>query len=422
MDILTKLSRQPGQQSQSVGDEGGQTDWDVVLLVTVVALLGIGVVMVYSASAVIASQRMGGHEALLTGQIRNIAIGTVALLIGIQLDYRWYRRLVYPILGVSLFFLGLVAIPGLGTMEHGARRWLDLGIIGFQPAELAKLTAVMFLAYSVSKKGDKMGSFTIGFIPHLLIIGLMVGLLMLQPDFGTAVLLVALMMILLFVSGAKLSYLFLVTIAGSIVAYFAISGSEYRMRRILAFLDPWSHRQDIGYQISESLIAIGSAGLSGVGLGEGAGKLGYVPELWNDFIGTIIAEELGIAGTIVVVGLFLVILWRGYRIAFRASDAFGMYLAFGLTSLVALQGMANFFVVSGMLPTKGLTLPFVSFGGTSVIIGMFAVGILLNISRNEPDWWELRREEREAQKKRKRWKKKRENILKRRDDLDPPGT
>ncbi len=422
MDVLSKLTRDHSTDAAGdVGTEAGP-DWDLGLLISVFLLLGLGVVMVYSASAVIASQRMTGHDVLLFGQVENILIGTVALLVGLQIDYRWYRRLVYPILGVSTLFLILVTIPGIGRMEHGARRWIDLAGFGFQPAEMAKLTAVMFLAYSISKKGKRMGSFTIGFIPHLLIIGGLVGLLMLQPDFGTSVMLVALMMILLFVSGAKLSYLFLVSLAGSVVAYFAISGSEYRVRRILAFLDPWSHRQDIGYQISESLIAIGSAGLSGVGLGEGAGKLGYVPELWNDFIGTIVAEELGLAGIVVVVGLFLFILWRGYRIAFDSVDAFGLYLAFGITSMFGLQAMANLFVVTGMLPTKGLTLPFVSFGGTSIIVGMFAVGILLNISRREPDWWEVRRDEREARKKQKQWKKKRKRILKRRDDLQPPST
>ncbi len=419
MDILTKLSRRTPDDPSSIND-GSTQKWDVPLVAAMFALLALGVVMVYSASAVIASQRMTGHQALLTGQVENILVGTLALLVAVQIDYRWYRRLVYPILGVTVLFLVLVTVPGLGVMQHGAKRWLDLQLFGFQPAEVAKLTAVIFLAYSISKKGKRMGSFTIGFIPHLLIIGGMVGLLMMQPDFGTSVMLVALMMILLFVSGAKLSYLFLVSAAGSVVAYFAISGSEYRMQRILAFLDPWSHRQDIGYQISESLIAIGSAGLSGVGLGEGAGKLGYVPELWNDFIGTIIAEELGIAGVVVVVALFGVLLWRGYRIAFRADDSFGMYLAFGITSLFALQAMSNLFVVTGMLPTKGLTLPFVSFGGTSILVGMFAVGILVNISRNEPDWWELRREKREAEKKRRRWQKKKKKILRRRDDLQPP--
>ena len=415
-DVLSNLTQRSKWSDGGIDQQEGP-NWDLGLMVAVFILVSLGVVMLYSASSVMAAQRMGEHHILLTRQLQNIGIGVMAMLVALQLDYRWYRRLVYPILGGTVLLLALVLVPGVGITEHGATRWLNLGLLRFQPAELAKLTAVMFLAYSVSKKGKRMGSFTIGFLPHLLIIGILVALLMKQPDFGTSVMLITMMLVLLFVSGAKLSYLFLVTLGGSVVGYFAISGSEYRMQRIMAFLDPWSHRQDIGYQISESLIAIGSAGLSGRGLGEGAGKLGYVPELWNDFIGTIIAEELGIAGVIVVVALFLFILWRGFRIAFRATDGFGMYLAFGITAMFAIQAIANLFVVVGMLPTKGLTLPFVSFGGTSIIVGLFAVGVLLNISRNEPDWWEMRREKREAEKEQKRWERKRKRILRRREDL-----
>ena len=415
-DVLSNLTQRSKWSDGGIDQREGP-NWDLGLMVAVFILVSLGVVMLYSASSVMAAQRMGEHHILLTRQLQNIGIGVMAMLVALQLDYRWYRRLIYPILGGTVLLLALVLVPGVGITEHGATRWLNLGLLRFQPAELAKLTAVMFLAYSVSKKGKRMGSFTIGFLPHLLIIGILVGLLMKQPDFGTSVMLITMMLVLLFVSGAKLSYLFLVTLGGSVVGYFAISGSEYRMQRIMAFLDPWSHRQDIGYQISESLIAIGSAGLSGRGLGEGAGKLGYVPELWNDFIGTIIAEELGIAGVIVVVALFLFILWRGFRIAFRATDGFGMYLAFGITAMFAIQAIANLFVVVGMLPTKGLTLPFVSFGGTSIIVGLFAVGVLLNISRNEPDWWEMRREKREAEKEQKRWERKRKRILRRREDL-----
>lgn len=414
-DILSNLTRNSRPTKLPEDDTGPQ--WDLGLLVAVFALVGLGLVMLYSASAVMASQRMANPHVLLVGQTEKVVIGVALMLAALQIDYRWYQRLVYPILGVTFITLILVIIPEIGSVHNGARRWLTVAGFGFQPAELAKLTAVMFLAYSIGKKGKRMGSFTIGFLPHLFMIGLMVGLLMLQPDFGTSVMLIGIMMLLLFVSGAKLSYLFLMTIGGSLAAYFAISGSEYRMRRILAFLDPWSHRQDIGYQISESLIAIGSGGLSGRGLGEGAGKLGYVPELWNDFIATIIAEELGILGVVVVIALFLVILWRGYRIAFQATDAFGMYLAFGITSMFTMQAMMNLFVVTGMLPTKGLTLPFVSFGGTSMIVALVSVGILLNISRNEPDRWEMRKEARMAEREKKRWDKKRQRILKRRDDL-----
>jgi cell division protein FtsW len=204
---------------------------------------------------------------------------------------------------------------------------------------------------------------------------------------------------------------------GVLGAYIAVSSSEYRMDRIRAFLDPWSYRQGIGYQISESLIAIGSGGLEGRGLGNGTGKLGYVPELWNDFIGTIVAEELGILGVIVLVGLFGVFLWRGFKIAMNANDKFGAYLAFGITTMFGMQATANLCVVTGLLPTKGLTLPFVSFGGSSLIMAMFATGILLNISRGAPDMWEIHRVEREAERDARRWDKRRDKILRRREDL-----
>ncbi|RDV39342.1 putative lipid II flippase FtsW [Bradymonadaceae bacterium TMQ3] len=416
-DLLSHLTRQKSRGASGSLAADGERRWDIWLLFFVGALVTYGLVMLYSASAVMASQRMAAHNVLLWSQTQKIVLGVGLLIFALQFDYRWYKRLVYPILLGTVLLLILVTIPGIGVVQNGARRWFSLGGLSFQPAEVAKLTAVIFMAYSVSKKAKRMGSFTIGFLPHLVIIGLMVGLLMLQPDFGSSVILISMMMLLLFVSGARFSYLLVMTLCGAGLAYVAISNSEYRMKRILAFLDPWSHRQDIGYQISESLIAIGASGLSGRGLGNGAGKLGYVPELWNDFIGTIIAEELGFVGVVVLLSLFIGMLWRGYRVAFNAVDAFGMYLAFGITSLFALQGMANLFVVTGMLPTKGLTLPFVSFGGTSMIISLFAIGIVLNISRNDEDTWEEERDHRAARREERRWERKRRNILKRRDDL-----
>lgn len=414
-DLLSALADKAQRGDEEVAGRGGP--WDVGLLVTVCLLVGLGLVMLYSASAVMASERMGHHFVLVKSQLQKLALGSVLMVIGLKLDYRWYRRMIYPILGGSILMLMLVAIPGIGTVQNGARRWFSVFGFSFQPAEVAKIAAVMFLSYSVSKKGDKMGSFAVGFVPHLMMIGGMVGLLMLQPDFGSSVILLSMMMIMLFVSGARMTYLLGFGFLGILGAAYAIMGREYRMKRVLAFLDPWSYRDNIGYQISESLIAIGSGGVAGKGLGQGTGKLGYVPELWNDFIGTIVAEELGLVGVVVLVGLFLSLLWRGFRIASRCVDPFGKYLAFGLTAMFGLQATANLGVVTGLLPTKGLTLPFVSFGGTSLIIGLFATGVLLNISRNAPDSWELGREARDARSRDARWQKKRTRILSRRDDL-----
>jgi cell division protein FtsW len=415
VDVLASLAQQvTGRAQREQAEERG---WDMWLLLTVFVLIGFGLVMLYSASAVMASQRMAHHFHLVSNQLQKIVIGMALMVVALKVDYRWYQRLIYPIFGGTLAMLVMVLIPGIGTVQNGAQRWFSLAGFSFQPAEVAKIVAVMYLAYSVSKKGEKMTSFTVGFIPHLFMIGLMVALLMKQPDFGSSVILLSMMMIMIFVSGARTFYLGMFAGLGVLGAYIAVSSSEYRMDRIRAFLDPWSYRQGIGYQISESLIAIGSGGLEGRGLGNGTGKLGYVPELWNDFIGTIVAEELGILGVIVLVGLFGVFLWRGFKIAMNANDKFGAYLAFGITTMFGMQATANLCVVTGLLPTKGLTLPFVSFGGSSLIMAMFATGILLNISRGAPDMWEIHRVEREAERDARRWDKRRDKILRRREDL-----
>lgn len=411
-DVLSSITAETRTRLERLGQP-----WDWVLLAVVMTLVGFGIVMLYSASAVMAAQKLGDHLYLVKSQLMKVVMGLGLLVVAMNFDYRWYKRLIYPILGVSAVMLALVMVPGVGSSQNGAQRWFSIAGLSFQPAEVVKLVVVMFLAYSVSKKGEKMGRFVVGFVPHLMVVGLMVGLLMLQPDFGSSVILITMMGIMLFVSGAKISYLFIFAMLGCVGAYYAVTGSEYRMKRILAFLDPWSYRTDIGYQISESLISIGSGGLSGVGLGNGHGKLGYVPELWNDFIGTIVAEELGLMGIALLAILFGAFIWRGLKIAFRCDDEFGKYLAFGITVLFAFQGAANLFVVTGLAPTKGLTLPFVSFGGSSMLMALFSTGVLLNISKNEPDRWEAEREDRERRKHEKKWDRKRKNILRRRKDL-----
>jgi cell division protein FtsW len=409
----------------SVTDDGTEAgvdtetskQWDRVLLATVCALIGYGLVMLYSSSAVVSADQFDNQFHHLVSQVWKVGLGLVVMTGTAAIHYRWYRRLVYWILAATVLLLAVVLIPGVGVVQNGARRWISMGGLTLQPAEIAKVVVVIFLAYSISKKGEKMTKFTIGFIPHLLIVGLMVGLLLMQPDFGSSVILVTMMGIMLFVSGARLLYLSGFGILGLVGAYYVVASSPYRRERILAFLDPWQYRDDIGYQISESLIAIGSGGLTGRGLGNGKSKLGYVPELWNDFIGTIVAEELGLLGIVVLVGLFLVLVWRGFRIAFQAKDAFGMYLAFGLTTLIGMQAATNLCVVTGLLPTKGLTLPFFSLGGSSIIMTLFAIGVLLNISKRQPDLWEQTREKRERRRRKQRWEQKRERILDRRDDL-----
>lgn len=413
VDVLTAITTQTRMRVARFREE----PWDLALLGVVLTLVGFGIVMLYSASAVMAAQKLGDHLYLVKSQMVKVILGIVMLFVALRVDYRWYKRLIYPILGVSFVMLIAVLIPGIGAVQNGARRWFSLGGFSFQPAEVVKIVMVMYLAYSVSKKGDKMGKFSVGFIPHLMVVGAAVCLLMLQPDFGSSVILLTMMGIMLFVSGARVAYLVGFAILGGCGAFFAITRSAYRMKRILAFLDPWTYRSDIGYQISESLIAIGSGGVTGRGLGNGTGKLGYVPELWNDFIGTIVAEELGLVGMTFLVGLFFAFVWRGLRVSYRSNDGFGKYLAFGITMLFALQGGANLCVVTGLLPTKGLTLPFVSFGGSSMIMVLFATGVLLNISRNAEDDWESKRGDRENDKNERLWARKRKKILRNRKDL-----
>jgi len=413
-DLLESVT-DPHTPTEPGVDDGDE--WDEYLLATICALVGYGLVMLYSASAVMAAEEFGSHFAMVRSQLLKAGLGFVALIVATSIHYQWYRRLVYPLLIGTLVLLGLVLIPGIGVVRKGARRWFDMAGMSLQPAEIAKVMCVIFLAYSISKKGEKMQQFAIGFVPHVVIVGLMVGLLILQPDFGSAVILVTMMGIMLFVSGARLLYLSGFGILGLVAGSWAIVRSPYRMERITAFLEPWKHRQDVGYQISESLIAIGSGGLTGRGLGSGTGKLGYVPELWNDFIATSVAEELGLLGIVLLVGLFLIFIWRGYAIAFRARDAFGRYLAFGLTTLIGMQASANLCVVTGLLPTKGLTLPFFSLGGSSLVMTLFASGVLLNISKRQPDTWEETREARERRRRNERWERKRQQILERREDL-----
>jgi cell division protein FtsW len=262
----------------------------------------------------------------------------------------------------------------------GARRWLRAPGISLQPAEVAKVAWVVYLAYSLAKKQEKVKTFSVGFLPHLGIAGLLVLLCMLEPDFGSAVTLLFLLFAMLFAAGAKLSYLVGSVLLAIPFAYTAIATSPYRMRRITAFLDPWANRQGSGYQVAESLMSIGSGGLTGLGLGDGRQKLFFLPEAHTDFIFAIIGEELGLLGVAAVILLYGLILWRGVRAALRASEPFGTYLGLGLTSLIAFQAVVNMSVAMGMLPTKGLTLPFISYGGSSLVVLMGAAGVLLSIS------------------------------------------
>jgi cell division protein FtsW len=353
---------------------------DPVLLGAVLALVALGLVMVYSASAVTAAEKLGNGLYFLERQLIAAGVGLVAMAAAVRLGYRKLARLAFPMLLLSIGLLILVLVPGVGATVGGAKRWLRLPGISVQPAEIAKFTWVVYLAYSLAKKREKVATFSVGFLPHLLLAGVLVALCMAEPDFGSSVELLVLLFILLFAAGTKLSYLVGSVLLALPMAWAAVAHSPYRWARIKAFLDPWAHRHDIGYQVAQSLISVGSGGFFGVGLGESKQKLFFLPEAHTDFIFSIIGEELGLLGALLTIALYAVVVWRGTRAALRASETFGTYLGLGLTAMLGVQAAVNMSVAMGMLPTKGLTLPFVSYGGCSLVVSMAAAGVLLSLS------------------------------------------
>ena len=353
---------------------------DVILTAAVIALVAFGVVMVFSASAVRADQAFGDPAHYLVRQAIFALVGVFTMLFVARIDYHRYRPLTYPVLGVSVFLMLVVAF-GFGRSAGGAARWIALGPINIQPAEAATLALVLWLAYSLSKKAERIKSFEVGFLPHALMAGFLMLLCLKQPDFGSAVMIGLLTFTLLFAAGARLGYLLGAVLLAAPVAYLLIATSPYRMRRIRAFLAPFEHRMNEGYQVFESLISFGAGGVTGVGIGDGRQKLFFLPEAHTDFIGAIVAEELGFVGTFLLIAIFAVVVARGFRVAYRAADDYGSYLAVGISTFLGHQAFTNLAVAMGMLPTKGLVLPFISYGGSSLLVNCAACGLLLNVSR-----------------------------------------
>ncbi len=353
---------------------------DYTLLAVTLLLIAIGVMMVYSSSAILAGERYGDSFYFLKREVAFVTAGIFLILIGKNIDYHLYYKMTYPILGVVLFLLFLVFIPGIGHSAGGAQRWLRIAGIGFQPSELTKLALVFYLAYALTKKGEKIRDLKTGFLPTIGISGFLIALILLQKDLGTAFVVAVAMFVMLYVAGTRLIYLASTVLAAIPALYFLIFSVEYRRKRIMAFLDPWEHQRDTGFQIIQSYVAFNSGGVTGVGLGQGKQKLFYLPAAHTDFIFSVIGEELGLIGVFFVVGLFLIFLYRGLRIAFRAPDSYGTFLAIGFTTIIISQTLINFGVVMGLLPTKGLPLPFISHGGTALLVSCLMVGIMLNIS------------------------------------------
>jgi cell division protein FtsW len=354
--------------------------YDPVLLGAVLLLLTFGVVMVYSASAVYAGARLGDGLWFFKRQAMGAIAGLIALLVAMKLGYRRLEALAVPLVILSLALLVLVHAPGLGHAAGGARRWMKLGPLTFQPSEIAKISLVLWLARSLAKKQERIRIFSVGFLPHLVMLALFGALLLWEPDFGTTVVLGCVTFALLFVAGARLTYLFALAGAAAPVVAFLVWHSRYRLQRVLTFLDPWKDPQGHGYQTVESLLGFGAGGSFGVGLGESHQKLFFLPAAHTDFILSIVGEELGFAGVASVLLLFGVLVWRGIRAAHAAPDAFGCWLALGLTLLISLEALVNAGMALALLPTKGMALPFLSYGMTSVIASCLAAGILLSIS------------------------------------------
>jgi len=355
---------------------------DLALMAAVMGLVVIGTIEVYSSSAVYALKRSGDGAYFLKRQLLWVGLGLGAMWLGARTDHRWLARRTYTLLVAAL--AALVAVLLFGATINSARRWFVLGPLSIQPVELAKLALVAYLAYSLSRKADRLEKFTIGFVPHLLVCAVMMALLLKQPDLGSSIILGATTLTLLFVAGTRTSYILLAVLASAPVAYHFIVGTPWRMKRFLAFFNPEAFSDSVAYQIVQAHIAVGSGGATGQGLGDGLQQLGYMPEGHSDFIAAAIGEELGFVGLLVVLSLYGVVLWRGARAALVAREPFGAYLAFGITLGFAFQAVVNFGVVLGLLPAKGITLPLVSYGGSSFIMSMYLVGIVLNIGRAAP--------------------------------------
>jgi len=359
--------------------------YDPAILIGVLLLIGIGLIAVFSASSILAEERYGDHYYYLKRQGVFCLFGLFLMIVAKNINYLLYRRLVYFFLGLSFILLTLLFVPGFGVKVAGAQRWFRFGVISIQPSEAVKLSLAIFVAYTMSKNVENMGTLFHGLLPNLLVVSIFMILILLQPDLGTAVIIGMWMLILLFIGGVHLGQLIVLLGLLTPVVFYLISHTAYRLHRWWAFLNPWDDPQGFGFQIIHSFLAFGSGGFSGVGLGNSKQKLFYLPEPHTDFILSIIAEEVGFIGVSVLLILFAFVIIRGIKIALNAPELFGTYLALGISCMLAVQVIVNMGVVMALLPTKGLTLPFISYGGSSLVVNLIGMGILMNISKKTLD-------------------------------------
>ena len=364
----------------------GELRWETRLLAVVTATMVVfGIASMYGAASLLSSK--SGENIGLSytmTQVSGAMLGGVALLVVSRIDYRLWQRFAWPMLLVTLVFLLIPLLPftyGIAPLRNGARRWVDIGPVNFQPSELARLVIVIWCAMLAAKKGEQVRQFKKGVLPFLVVIGFVSGLILLEPNLSMATLVGLLGMMVLFTAGAKIGHFLLLAFGAVLLVANQIHDVEYRIRRFTAFMDGGSATSEAGFQLAQSIIGFGSGRVLGLGFGEGQQKLGYVPYAYSDFLFSTIGEEWGFLGVVVVVFLFGLFCWMGFRIARTASDSFGQYLAVGLTAAIGISAFLHMAVTMGLMPTTGLTLPFMSHGRSSLMISLVGTGILINIGR-----------------------------------------
>jgi cell division protein FtsW len=364
---------------------GVQAGWEgPALLLLAVLLVSFGLITLYSASAVMAQTAGLADYYFVVRQAGGGAVGLVVLALAARLDYRWLRQAAGPLVLLALLLLVVVVLPwteAIAPRINGARRWLAIGPLVVQPSEFAKLVLIIWTAALAVKKQERLPSLSRGLLPFLVVWGAVIGLIMLQPNLSAAVLVGLLAALVVFAGGARIGHFILLGVVGLPLLWSQVEAVAYRMRRVLAFLDPTHDQAGISYQINQALIAMGSGGLLGRGFGQGGQKFGFLPELHNDFIFAVVGEEWGFVGTVLVIVLFATFGIFGYRVARRAPDLFGTLLAIGLTNLIVVQALLHMAVNMALVPTTGVTLPFFSYGRSSLLVCMAAVGVLISISR-----------------------------------------
>ncbi|KEP27956.1 stage V sporulation protein E [Bacillus zhangzhouensis] len=358
-----------------------KTSPDFLLVVITLLLLTIGLIMVYSASAVWASYKFDDSFYFAKRQLLFAGIGVIAMFFIMRVDYWTWRTWSKILIAVCFILLLLVLIPGIGMERNGSRSWIGVGAFSIQPSEFMKLAMIAFLAKFLSEKQKNITSFRKGFAPALGIVFSAFAIIMLQPDLGTGTVMVGTCIIMIFVSGARIAHFIFLGFLGLSGFAALVLSAPYRIKRITSYLNPWEDPLGSGFQIIQSLYAVGPGGLFGMGLGQSRQKFFYLPEPQTDFIFAILSEELGFIGGSLILLLFSVLLWRGIRIALGAPDLYGSFLAVGIISMVAIQVMINIAVVTGLIPVTGITLPFLSYGGSSLTLMLMAIGVLLNVSR-----------------------------------------